>query len=142
MHYMDANTSDSTININLDFTLINGSFYTVIITSTSNMFLNYAGFSRLIFDKTAIEAMGNDYFNYGIIYSLSNNNATLLTTIPPDIIPTNLCYGLHSFNIQTGLSQLNFTSAYNITSGLIAMTSTGTYVYYEMKFSYMQPKTR
>ena len=55
-----------------------------------------------------IEALGNDYFNYGIIVSLSNN-ATLLTTIPLDIIPSNLFDGLHSFNIQTGLSQLYFT---------------------------------
>ncbi len=83
---MDLNTSDSTINIHLNFTLVNGSFYTVIISSTSDMFLNYAGFSRLIFDKTAIEAMGNDYFNYGIVDSLNNDPNTLQTIIPPDII--------------------------------------------------------
>ena len=87
MHYIDCNTSDTTINIDLNFTLLNSSFYTVIITSSSKMTLNYAGFSRLIFDKTDIEAMGNDYFNYGIIHSFNNNATTLSTTIPPDIIP-------------------------------------------------------
>lgn len=106
------------------------------------MTLNYAGFSRLIFDKTAIEAMGNDYFNYGIVSSLNNNAATLATTIPPDIIPSNLFYGMHSFNIQTSLSYLNYGSSYNISSGLIGYTPQGTYVYAEMKFSYMHHKTR
>ena len=129
MHFLDCNTSDSTININLDFTLLNGSHYKVLITSSSRMTLNYAGFSRLIFDKTAIEAMGNDYFNYGVVQSLNNNSSTLSTTIPPDIIPSNFFYGMHSFTITTGLSQLNYVSSYNITSGFIGYTSQGTYVY-------------
>ena len=63
------------------------------------MTLKYAGFSRLIFDKTVIEAMGNDYFDYGIVDSLKNNATALSTVIPPDIIPSNLFYGMHSFNI-------------------------------------------
>jgi len=104
LHYIDVTTRDGTVDINLNFSLLNSSYYTVIITSTSNMTLNYAGFSRMIFDKTAIEALGSDYFNYGIVYSTNNNATALSTTIPPDIIPSNLFYGLHSFNIQTSLS--------------------------------------
>ena len=117
VHYLDITTYDSTINLNLVFFLSSNTTYSVTYTSTSNMQLNYAGFSRLIFDKTAIEALGNDYFNYGIVYSLDNDPSSLLTTIPPDIIPSNLFYGMHSFNIQTGISQLNFTSAYTTTTG-------------------------
>jgi hypothetical protein len=129
MHYIDAITYDSTLDIALDFRLINSSFYAFVISSTSHIYLNYVGFSRLIFDKTAIEAMGNDYFNYGIIASFNNNASTLSTVIPPDIIPQNLFYGMHSLNIQTGLSELNFTSNYVVGSGLIGFTSVGTYVY-------------
>jgi len=58
----------------------------------------------MIFDKTAIEAMGDDYFNYGIVSSTNDNQPNLQTVIPPDIIPDNLFYGMHSFTIETGLS--------------------------------------
>jgi len=54
MHYINVITYDNTIDIHLNFTVLNSSFYTVIITSTSKINLQYAGFSRLIFDKTAI----------------------------------------------------------------------------------------
>jgi hypothetical protein len=87
MHYIDCITTDSTIDINLEFNLLNGSYYSVIIRSSSNMKLNYAGFSRLIFDKTAIEAMGNDYFNYGMVLPINSNFLTFSTTIPPNILP-------------------------------------------------------
>lgn len=142
LHYLDVTTYDGTIDINLDFTLVNGSFYTVIISSSSYIEINYAGFSRLIFDKTAIEALGSDYFNYGIIGAIDNNSSQLSTTIPPDILPANLYYGLHSFTIITGLSKLSFTSSYNTTSGFIGYQSVVPYVFSQMKFSFMHHKTR
>jgi len=86
--------------------------------------------------------MGNDYFNYGIVSSTNNDNSQLSTVIPPDIIPSNLFYGLHSFTINTGLSQLNYDSSYNVTSGFVGMKSLGTYTYTQMKFSYLHHKTR
>ena len=86
--------------------------------------------------------MGNDYFNYGIVTSTNGNTPALQTTIPPDIIPSNLYYGMHSFNIQTGLSELNFTSAYTINTGAIGLTQVGTYSFAQMKWSYMHHKTR
>lgn len=142
MHYIDCNTGDGTIDLELNFTLLNASFYSVAIKSTSGMTVKYAGFSRLIFDKTAIENMGYEFFNYGVVTATNNNNAALSTTIPPDILSNNLFYGMHSFNIQTGLSQMNFNSSFNATSGFIGMTSKGTYVYSQMKFSYFHHKTR
>ena len=142
MHYIHCRSYDNTIHINLDFTLLNASYYKVVISSTSNIYLEYAGFSRLIFDKTAIEALGNDYFHYGIVASTNDNATALATVIPPDIIPTNLFFGLHSFNIQTGLSQLNFSSAYTIGSGAIALSRLGGYSFAEMRWSFMHHKTR
>lgn len=142
LHYLDITTRDSTIDINLNFSLVNGSYYTVIISSTSNMTLNYAGFSRLIFDKTAIEALGNDYFHYGIVQALNNNSSALFTTIPPNILPANLYYGLHSFTVTSGLSNIYFTSSYNVTSGFLGYSSVNPYVFDKMKFSYMHHKTR
>jgi hypothetical protein len=106
------------------------------------MFINYAGFSRLIFDKTAIEALGNDYFNYGIISAINNNSSQLSTTIPPNILPANLYYGLHSFTITTGLAALSFTSSYDVNSGFIGYVPVAPYVFSKMKFSYMHHKTR
>lgn len=142
MHYISLITYDNTIDINLNFTVLNSSFYTVIITSASKINLQYAGFSRLIFDKTAIEALGNDYFNYGVISSTNNNNAAFSTTIPPNIIPSNLYYSLHSFTITTALSSLYFTSSYVVSSGFIGYSSQGTFIYSKMSFSYMHHKTR
>ena len=130
------------VDLNLNFNLVNASYYGVSIATTSHMWVRYAGFSRLIFDKTAIEALGNDYFNYGIVASTNDNTPALQTTIPPDIIPSNLFFGMHSFNIQTGLSELNFTSAYTITSGAIGLTQRGSYSFAQKKWSYMHHKTR
>lgn len=39
------------MDLDLNFTVLNASFYSVVIKSTSGMTVNYAGFSRLIFDK-------------------------------------------------------------------------------------------
>lgn len=141
VHYIDLISYDSTIDIDLNFTVLNQSFYSVTYKSTSNMWLNYAGFSRLIFDKTAIEAMGNDYFSYGIIQSTNSNDALWSTTIPPDIITNNLYYGIHSFFISS-TSNIAFSSSYNITSGFLGYSSGIGFSYTKIKFSYMHHKTR
>lgn len=83
----------------------------------------------MIFDKTAIEALGSDYFNYGIISAQKNNSTALATIIPPDIIPSNLFYGMHSFTITTGLSELKYESSYDVSSGSIGYNGLGNYVF-------------
>jgi len=128
LHYIDLTSYDTTINIDLTFSLANQSFYLVLIKSTSKMYLNYAGFSRLIFDKTAIEALGNDYFNYGVVQSLNSNDATWCTTIPPDIIDNNLYYGIHSFTIGSS-TNLEFSSTFNISLGFLGYTSGPSFTY-------------
>ena len=91
---------------------------------------------RIIFDKSAIEAMGNNYLKYGIISSTNNNNTTLYTTILPDILHGSLFYGLHSFTITTDLSRLNFNSSYNVSTGFLGYTS----VYSKIKFNFLHYK--
>ena len=142
MHYIECATYDNTIDIGLEFGLLNTSYYMVRVSSTSNMWVKYTGFSRIIFDKTAIEALGNDYFNYGTVTSNNDNIPGLTTTIPPDIIPSNLFYGLHSFFIDTGLSELNFTSSYTVNTGAIGYATQGSYNFNKMMWSYMHHKTR
>lgn len=54
-HIMDADSSDNCYNIDIVFQIFNASFYEVIIsTECSTMSLYRFGFSRIIFDKTAI----------------------------------------------------------------------------------------
>lgn len=107
------------MDIDLDFSLTNGSYYQLIITTQADMTLKQIAVSRMIFDKTAIEAIGNDYFDYGVV--AGSNNTNILTTIPPDILPSNLFFGLHSFTIPIGVSKINYKSAYNISTGSLGL---------------------
>lgn len=138
LHYINLVSNDNTYDIHLNFSLVNQSFYTVIVSSTSNMSMTAVGFSRLIFDKTAIEAMGSDYFNYGTWTSLNSNFTTLSITIPPNIIDTNLFYGIHSFTLSIP-TQIAFTSTFNTTSGYLGYTDAS---YTRMQFSYLHHKLR
>jgi hypothetical protein len=61
--------------------------------------------------------MGSDYFNYGIVSATGGNALQLKTNIPPDIIPENLFYGLHSLNMQDANNWIDFTSSYTINTG-------------------------
>lgn len=139
MHYIDLEAYDGPPSIRLNFSVLNSSYYSVLITSPSKMYLKYAGFSRLIFDKTAIEALGSDYFNYGIVVSQTNN---LSTTIPPDIITENLYYGMHSFTLPSGTSCFSYSSSYNVSSGFMAFLNSSSCGFALMRFSYMHHKTR
>lgn len=116
LHYLECDTNDGSMDVGLNFSLLNGSYYTVIISTTSNMYLNYAGFSRLIFDKTLIESLGEHYFDYGIV----NGTDTCGMTIPPTIQPDNFFYGIHSFS-SSNPSQYYFGSTYNATTGVTSM---------------------
>ena len=115
--YITSNTGE--IDIDLNFSLINGSFYTLVISTQADMTLNNIAISRMIFDKTAIEAIGNDYFDYGIV--AGTNNADLVTTIPPDILPSNLFFGIHSFAIPASVGKIYYKSNYTINTGSIGL---------------------
>ena len=41
MHYIYCTTNDNSIDIQLDFSLVNGSFYKVTIATTSNIYVRY-----------------------------------------------------------------------------------------------------
>ena len=85
LHYIECTTDDSTIDMALDFSIINSSYYSASISTTSNMHIKYAGVSRVLFDKTIMEAGGVNSFYYGIASGSNSNSFT--GTIPPDIVP-------------------------------------------------------
>lgn len=67
------------------------------------------GFSRIIFDKTAIENLGYCYFDYGEIISLNGNISSL--SINFNIyLSTNFMFGLKSFHLQN-YSALQFITS-------------------------------
>lgn len=39
MHYIQCTSYDNTIDLQLDFSLVNGSFYRVTISTTSNIYI-------------------------------------------------------------------------------------------------------
>ena len=86
--------------------------------------------------------MGNDYFNYGIVSSTNDNAVQLQVTIPPDIIPENLFYGLHSLMLTSANSWIDYGSNYTVNTGLLELIPQGSYTYASMKYSYMHHKTR
>lgn len=54
LHLIDLTYYGSTIDFSIDMIVRNVSYYSVKIASTSDIYVNYIGFSRMIFDKTAI----------------------------------------------------------------------------------------
>lgn len=84
--------------------------------------------------------MGSDYFDYGVAVGL--NNANLVITIPPDILLSNLFFGLHSFTFSTGVTQLNYNSNYSISTGSLGLYPQSGFVYTKMSMSYFHHKTR
>ncbi len=64
-HMINATSTALCFNIDIIFRVLNSSFYEVTISSYCNMVMNQFGFSRIIFDKTAIQALGFCYFQYG-----------------------------------------------------------------------------
>jgi hypothetical protein len=54
------------------------------------------GFSRIIFDRTAIEALGYCYFKYGQLNSTNGDTSTLSLTLPV-YIDVNFMMGMKSF---------------------------------------------
>lgn len=65
-HIFDINSPSKCFDLQLSFTVYNQSFYEVkVSTQCADMILYEFGFSRMIFDKTAIENLGYCYFKYG-----------------------------------------------------------------------------
>lgn len=64
-HMINVTSSALCFNIDIIFRVFNSSYYEVTISSYCNMIMNQFGFSRIIFDKTAIQALGFCYFQFG-----------------------------------------------------------------------------
>ena len=79
-----ASSSNYCYNLFLEFDIVNASFYHVGISSSCQGMRMYKfGFSRIIYDKTAIEALGYNYFNYGKLNSYYSNSSSLEVTLDP-----------------------------------------------------------
>lgn len=74
-HSFDITAYYGCWGVDIDFSLANGSFYQVDVSSTCELVVWGFGFSRIIFDKTAIEADGLQFFSYGTITSTNSNNS-------------------------------------------------------------------
>jgi hypothetical protein len=61
-HIIDVQSSALCFQIDIIFRVFNESFYEVKIATTCAMNMTVFGFSRIIFDKTAIQALGFCYF--------------------------------------------------------------------------------
>jgi hypothetical protein len=60
-----SNVSNGCYGVDIAFVVVNASFYQATFTSNCSLQHCALGFSRFIFDKTAIESLGSQYFSYG-----------------------------------------------------------------------------
>lgn len=106
------------------FRIFNQSFYEVVITSNcSTMSLYQFGFSRIIFDKTAIEALGYCYFQFGELRATNGDNNPLTFTTSP-FFANNFMLGMKSFSLQ--LNKFKFRCNIGSTT---TVSNTGSYKY-------------
>lgn len=116
--------------------ILNSSYYEALVTSNCpSMDLWSLGASRIIFDKTAIEAGGYYYFEYGEMISLNSNISAL--TYTPNLFQSNsFMMGMTSFRIS-GQIKLNFTSILGPTCTVSSAIS-----YLKLTFMYLSMKYR
>lgn len=61
-HIINVTSTALCFNIDIIFRVFNSSFYEVTISTYCNMIMSQFGFSRIIFDRTAIQNLGFCYF--------------------------------------------------------------------------------
>jgi hypothetical protein len=93
------------------------------------------GFSRIIFDKTAIQALGYCFFQYGEVTGINGNNSALTFTTTP-FFANNFMMGMKSFHVN-GLFRFRFATSIGTTT-----TIGGTDAYIYLKFMYWSFKLR
>ena len=113
---MIANSSTLCYNIDIFAKIINANQYIISTSTNCSMYLTKYSYSRLIFDKTAIESLTYCYFTYGEIYG-SNNIFTGLTLTTNPYFNNNFIFGLKSIyikglNANTNIS-INFNTLLN-----------------------------
>lgn len=81
------------------------------------------GFYRIIFDKTAIENIGYNFFHYGSLESYDNNQSALSVDLNPFFIE-NAIVGLKSFRI---ISKYKFHFDTSQSNGIISISTNYAY---------------
>lgn len=74
------------------------------------------GFSRIIFDKTAIESLGECFFRFGELQATNNNDSPLTFTTNP-FFSANFMLGMKSFNTE-GETKLKFSTSMGTTTSV------------------------
>lgn len=83
-HTFDLYQNSNCYDLKSPLTFLNQSFYEVNITVTCvGLTLYKYGASGIVFDKTAIEAGGYYYFNYGCVTATNSDTSPLTFTISP-----------------------------------------------------------
>ncbi len=147
-HIIDVQSSALCFQIDIIFRVFNESFYEVKIATTCLMNMTVFGFSRIIFDKTAIQALGFCYFQYGLLESTNGNTSPLTFSTTP-FISNNFMMGMKSFHVNV-VNSFKFTTTIGTTTS-VASTTMFTYLsfmYWSFKlrvcptgFPYFEPPT-
>jgi hypothetical protein len=121
--------------IDIQFNLVNSSFCQALYTTTCSIEVDYMGFNMVIFDQTAIEAFGEQQFQYGFLNSFNGDPSTL--TLQTSIFfDANFMYGMKSWLVN-GSPSLNFVSSLGPTT-----TVSSTTAYQHLHFSYWSCTTK
>lgn len=134
-HTFDLYHSSKCFDLQNTLRILNQSFYEVNVTTTcSGLKMYQFGATRMIFDKTAIEAEGYYYFTYGCI-TATNSDTSPLTFIINPFFSGAYMLGLNSFFV-TGQTKVKFVSATGTNTTISSTTNFNLlkFCYWSMKF--------
>jgi hypothetical protein len=120
-HFFDLfSTPNGCYGIDIYFYVFNESYYQANFVTSCKLNASVFGFSRIIFDKTSIEALGYQYFSYGELDSVNGDSSPLtFQTIP--YIDGNFMLGMKSWLVN-GISSFNFMSLLGETTTISSTT--------------------
>ena len=147
-HIIDVVSPSSCFQIDIVFRIFNSSYYEVVVSTTCSLTMYAFGFSRMIFDKTAIEALGFCFFQFGELQA-TNGNASPLTFTTTPFFSTNFMMGMKSFHVN-GPNKLKFSTTIASTTSVASPISFNyfSFMYWSFKkrvcpagYPYFQPST-
>lgn len=134
-HTFDLFQGNKCFDLQNTLRILNQSFYEVNITANCTALTLYKfGASRLIFDKTTIEADGYYYFSYGSI-SATNSNTSSLTFATNPYFSGSYMLGLNSFALS-GMTKIKFVSLTGTTTSISSNTGFDLLKFYYWSLKY------
>ena len=146
-HIIDVVSPSGCFEVDIVFRIFNQSFYEVVASTSCSLTLYAFGFSRMIFDKTAIEALGYCFFQFGELQALNGNTSPLTFTTNP-FFANNFMMGMKCFNVNT--NRLKFTATIGTTTSVASPIAFKylSFMYWSFRkrvcptgFPYFQPST-